>query len=152
MMPYTPVSVQSSNISWFLFVQLSMEENNKQLLKLLINFMEGLDIFMECVLIFLSLSCNLIMWYELDKKEGNILLYFLILSHAKWKHGCCEYDDFWNLCFWRHMKPSICVICWESLHLLLNLLVDLSTQSWIEGKHPYTEDELILNLKSYFTR
>ena len=46
-----------------------MEKNNKnKTLELLIYFIEGFEISTECVLIFLSVSCNLVMWYELDKK------------------------------------------------------------------------------------
>ena len=44
-----------------------------------------------CVLIFLSLGLNLVLWYELNKKLRDILLYFPILSHAKGnQHGSRE--------------------------------------------------------------
>ena len=38
-----------------------------------------------CVLIFLSLGCNSVMWYELNKKLWNILLLFPIPSHENRK-------------------------------------------------------------------
>ena len=49
--------------------------------------MEGFEILTECMclLIFLSLSGNLVTWYELNKKYWNILLSYPILSYAKRK-------------------------------------------------------------------
>ena len=53
----------TSLVSWFPFVQHSMEKANTP--ELLIYFMGESDI---CVLRFLSLICNLVMLYELSKK------------------------------------------------------------------------------------
>ena len=51
----------------FLFVQHGMEKKQQKTHELSIYFMEGLEILNECVLIFLSLSCSLVMCYELKK-------------------------------------------------------------------------------------
>ena len=50
-----------------------------------------------CVLIFLSLARNLALWYELNKKERDILLYFPIPGFTKGnQHGGREWDDLQN--------------------------------------------------------
>ena len=47
-----------------------------------------------CVLKFLSLGYNLVLWYELNKMFWDILLYFLIRSVYRGnQHGGREYDD-----------------------------------------------------------
>ena len=44
-------------------------------------FMEGFEVLTECVMIviFLSLSCNLVMWYELNKKQTE---HFVVFSNT----------------------------------------------------------------------
>ena len=94
----------------FLFVQHGIKKNYKQ--RLNFRFTSWKDLILQlsvCVLIFLLLSCNLIMWYELNKKWRNILLCFPIPCHAKrkptwlsrvwWLATLVLYDITW--------KPSI---------------------------------------------
>ena len=48
-------------------------------------------------LIFLPLSCNLVLWYEPNKKLWDILVCFSLPGHVKGnQHGSCEYDDLQN--------------------------------------------------------
>ena len=63
------------------------ENQQQKTLELTIYFMEGFEISSECVcvLTFLSLGCNLVMRYELNKKLRNILLLFPIPSHVNGK-------------------------------------------------------------------
>ena len=80
------------------FAQRSMEKNNKKRLELSIYFMERLEISSECVQIFLSLSCNLVMRYELDKSNGTF--YCFSQYNHMWsgsQHGSRKYDDLQNL-------------------------------------------------------
>ena len=59
-----------------------------------------------CVLIFLSLSCNLVLWYELKKKFWDIWLYFPIpdcgerkptwRSRVRWLPKFAWYDVTWK--------------------------------------------------------
>ena len=56
-----------------------MEKNTKtKTLELSINFMKGFEISTECVcvLMFLSLGCNLVMCYELQKINGKFSCFF----------------------------------------------------------------------------
>ena len=73
-----------------------------------IYFMERIKIFSKCVLIFLSLSCNLDLWYEGNK----FLRHFVAFSNT------APYKEETNMAvastmtckiglLWRHMKPSI---------------------------------------------
>ena len=67
----TPIDLRSRFClaAWFPFVWRSIEKNQQKKLKLLIYFAERFKIFhQECVLIFLSLCYNLVLWYELNKK------------------------------------------------------------------------------------
>ena len=50
------------------FVLVYIEKNNKKWRELSIYFIEEIKIDDECVLMFLSLSCNLVLWYELNNK------------------------------------------------------------------------------------
>ena len=75
-MRYTLRHAQFWKISWFPFVQHGMKKRNKT--HLIFRFTYGMisNFIPVCVLIILSPGCNLIMWYELNKKLCNILLLF----------------------------------------------------------------------------
>ena len=68
------------------------------------DLMEGFEISSECVLIFSSLSCNLVMWYELNKKLWNNLLLFPITSHVNRKPTVASMMTYKICLIWRHMK------------------------------------------------
>ena len=54
-----------------------------------------------CVLLFLSLGCSLVLWYNLNKKFLDILLYFTCKAIVSGKqHGDRKCDDLQN---WLHM-------------------------------------------------
>ena len=53
-----------TTVNDLIFVRRSIEKT-KNAYKLLIYFIEGFNIATKCVLIFLSLSCNLVLWYDL---------------------------------------------------------------------------------------
>ena len=62
------------------FVRRGIDKNNKIRCNTLIFFISGL-----CVLIFLALSCNLVLWSDLYKKLRTILLCFSIPVRVKRK-------------------------------------------------------------------
>ena len=74
-----------------LFVQCSMEKNNKtccNFFYLLRNWILNFTRVRVSVLIFLSLSCSLVSWYEPNKKFWDILLCFPIPDCGKRKPTC----------------------------------------------------------------
>ena len=83
------------------FCTVRYEEKQRKNTWTFVYFMEGLEISSErCVLIFLSLDCNLVMWYALNKKLWNILLLFPIPSHANrkpiWRSHVISLKHSWN--------------------------------------------------------
>ena len=82
---YAPIHAQFCHISWFPFCSAQYREKQQKGLELLNYFMEGIKTNRVCVLIFLLLSCNLVLWYELNKKYWNILLCFPIWCPTKRK-------------------------------------------------------------------
>ena len=96
---------------WFPFCMARYTEKQQKMLELLIYFIEGIKISTECVcvLIFLSLSCNLVLWHEVNKKVMGHLVMFsntmpckeetnmVVASMMTCKIGL----------IWRHMKTLI---------------------------------------------
>ena len=67
------------NISVLPLAQHGMEKNNKKCWNFLFTPRIRIAIFTECVVIFLPLGCNLVMWYELNKK---IIEYFVTFPNT----------------------------------------------------------------------
>ena len=65
-MQYAPIRVQFCDITSFPFCTSRYGEKQDKTLELLIYFIEGVEMLTEGVLIFFSLSCNLVIWYELN--------------------------------------------------------------------------------------
>ena len=86
-----------------------------------------------CVLIFLSLSCNLVLWYELNKKLRNILLCFPIPSRAKKKP------------MWRSRVMMSCKICliWSHIKTLYCAIL-------LRGVTPQENDAIAVTESLYF--
>ena len=70
-----------------------------------------------CVLIFLSLGCNLVMWYVLNKKLWDLFLLFPIPSNVNrkptwrsrvwWLAKFAWYDVTWNPLLWLSRLPKV---------------------------------------------
>ena len=86
----------------FLFVWGGIEKNNKKRL----NFWFTLWKELLEILIFLSRSYNLVLWYELNKKFWDILLYFPIPLHVKRKPT-------WRLRAWWLAKLAWYDVTWK---------------------------------------
>ena len=76
-----------------------------------------------CMVIFLPLACNLVRWYELNKKLWNILLLFPIPSHANgkpiWRSQVWWLAEFpWYDVTW---KPPI-IVKWGTIKIVRQLI------------------------------
>ena len=93
----------------------NLEKNNRKHLNFWYTSWEELKFQPSvCVLILLSLSCNLVLWYELNKMFWDILLCFPIPHRVKeTQHDCRDYDDLLN---WLNMTSH------ENLLLLCSML------------------------------
>ena len=96
-----------------------------------------------CVLIFMSFGYNLVLWYELNKKFWDILLYFPIPFHVNRKPT-------WRSRVWWLAKLAWYNVTWKTLYcafvILLAICYDAST------KHQFMRDCKLssLSLSSFY--
>ena len=113
--------------AWFPFALRSIEKNNKNAVIWESIYNRISNVNGVCVLIiFLSLGCNLALWYELNKKFCWILLYFPIQACGDRKpNGGHKYDDLQN---WLHMTSNENPLFrkWSFIMRLLSVVVFLS--------------------------
>ena len=106
------------------------------MLDLPIYFMERFEISTECVLIFFSLCCNLIMWYELSKKLYGTFYSFSqyhpmqaennMAVRVRWLAKFAWYDVTWKHPVLRSLK-YICVHVYL-ISSSLNVQAEFSTE------------------------
>ena len=124
-MQYTLMRAQFCNLSWFPFVQRSMEKNNN---KKCVNFRftswKISNFNRVCMLMLLSLGCNLVMWHELIKSIHNVWLFFPIPFRA-------ERKPTWRSRVWWLAKLHRNDAAWKLFTVYSPFLQQCTTEKWI---------------------